>query len=190
MTMRSALHLEAFVVAHHQLAVDLLHRLERHTRATSNEMPPNAKPPAPAPAPDEESGADRDCDDRRHEGYGGDEHRAREGDARQDAGQVALGWRTGADAGDEATLLADGVGLLGRVERDRRVEVGEADDHQAEEGEIHRRGRVDQVAVDPFLIEPQNPVDGSAVATRVGRYSTELAKMIGITPDWLTLSGM
>jgi len=30
----------------------------------------------------------------------------------------------------------------------------------------------------------------SAAAIRTGRYSTDVAKMIGITPDWLTFSGM
>ncbi len=35
-----------------------------------------------------------------------------------------------------------------------------------------------------------HPLLGNATAIRFGRYSTELAKMIGITPDWLTFSGM
>ena len=99
--------------------------------------------------------------------------RAREGDAGQDAGQVALGLRAGADTEDEATLLADGVGLLGRVERDRRVEVGEADDHQAEEGEYTGEVGSTKVPSTHSWIEPQNPVDGSA-----GRRGS------GTAPSW------
>ena len=48
---------------------------------------------------------------------GGDEQRARQGDAGQHLGQVALGLGTGPDARDEAALLAQGVGLLGRDRR-------------------------------------------------------------------------
>ena len=32
--------------------------------------------------------------------------------------------------------------------------------------------------------------DGMMLDSRTGMYSTELAKMIGITPAWLTFSGM
>ena len=40
-------------------------------------------------------------------------------------------------------------------------------------------------------LTPQLPgLDGRAWVTSSGSDSTELAKMIGITPDWLTLSGM
>ena len=35
-----------------------------------------------------------------------------------------------------------------------------------------------------------NDVHGTMLENRTGMYSTELAKMIGITPDWFTLSGM
>ena len=53
-------------------------------------------------------------------------------------GEVALGLGPGPDAGDEPALLAQVVGLLDRVEGDRRVEVREADDQQAEADEVER----------------------------------------------------
>ncbi len=68
--------------------------------------------------------------------------------------QVALGLRTGPDAGDEATLLADLVGLLRRVEGDRVVEVGEADDQQAVQDEVHGVRRVEDVVVDEAAWQP------------------------------------
>ena len=55
--------------------------------------------------------------------------------------QVALGLGPGPDAGDEAALLADLVGLLDRVEGDRGVEVREADDQQAVDDRGGRRVR-------------------------------------------------
>ena len=48
-------------------------------------------------------------------------------------GEVALGLRAGAHAGDEPALAADLVGLAHRVEGDRVVEVGEGDDQQREQ---------------------------------------------------------
>ena len=53
-------------------------------------------------------------------------------------GEVALGLGSGSDARDEATLLAEVVGLLDRIEGDRRVEVREAEDQQAEEDQVDR----------------------------------------------------
>ena len=36
----------------------------------------------------------------------------------------------------------------------------------------------------------RNPCQGMIVDTRAGKYSTLEAKMIGMTPAWLTFSGM
>ena len=49
------------------------------------------------------------------------------------------------------------------------------------------RALVDDVVLDPGL--DARPT-GRTPVIRAGKYSTELAKMIGMTPDWLTLSGM
>ena len=77
-------------------------------------------------------------DEGRDQGDDGDEQGAGQGDPVEDLGQVALGLGPGADAGDEAALLADLVGLLVRVELDGRVEVGEADDQQAVDDQVER----------------------------------------------------
>src|SRR5205807_9708007 len=75
---------KAFVVPHHQLAVDLLHRFERDTHS------------------DQDGGApERERLDVLHrqgdlgkDGDGGEEQRTRQGDAVQVLAQVELGWWT------------------------------------------------------------------------------------------------
>ena len=62
--------------------------------------------------------------------------------------EVLLGLRAGTHARDEATLLAELIGLTNRIEGDRVVEVGEGDDHQREERDVHDVLRVDDVLVD------------------------------------------
>ena len=84
----------------------------------------------------------------RQDGDDRDEQRAGQGDPVDDLGQVALGLRTGTDAGDEAALATDLVGLADRVEGDRVVEVGEGHDHQREQRDVHEVLAVDDVAVD------------------------------------------
>ena len=132
---------EAFVVAHHELAVDLLHRLEgdahrdQDRHATEGEL-------ADVPQREDEQRQDRDR---------GQEQRSGQRDAVQHLRQVLLGRRPRTDAGDEAALLADDVGLLGRVERDRRVEVGEEDDEHREEQDVEPVLVLHQVVVDPRL---------------------------------------
>ena len=117
-TMRRTLELtsEPLVVPHHQLAVDLLHRLGETPTSIGSEMPPKANP-APAPVAAESVPDGGGNQDRRHERHCGDEQGAREGDPRQDLGEVSLGLRTGTDTGNEAALLADRVGLLSWVGR-------------------------------------------------------------------------
>src|SRR3954463_15817401 len=93
---------ETLVVPHHQLAVDLLHRLQSDANrdeergATEREL---------TDVPERE-------DQQRHDRDRGQEKRAGERDADEDPGQLLLGLRTGADAGNEPTLLADDVRLL------------------------------------------------------------------------------
>src|ERR1700712_168478 len=93
---------EAFVVAHHQLSVDLADELhpdtdgDQHRRARERE------------ALDIEHPEDQVRHDRDH----GDEQRARQGDPVDSLGQVPLGLRTGTDTGDEPALTTDLVGLL------------------------------------------------------------------------------
>ena len=106
-------------------------------------------------------------------------------------GQVALGLRAGTNAGDEAPLATELVGLAYRIEGDRVVEVGEGDDHHREQRHVHEVLAVDDVLVDEVGDVPRHPRRCRARWTRItGSSRIELAKMIGITPDWLTLSGM
>ena len=130
---------EALVVPHHQLAVDLLHRLEgdadrdQDRRAGEREV----------------LHVGEGEEHRRQQGDEGDEERAGERDAAEDAGEVPLGLGSGPDAGDEAALLADVLRLLGGVERDGRVEVREADDQQAVDHHVGDRVGLHEVVVDP-----------------------------------------
>src|SRR5580658_3390801 len=88
---------EALVVAHHQLAVDLAHGLQRHTdrdeqrRAVKGER-------VEVPQRHEDGGHDSDR---------AEEHRTHHGDPAEDVGEVPLRRRPGPDARDEATLFAD-----------------------------------------------------------------------------------
>ena len=123
---RRALLQETLVVAQHQLAVDLAHQLERDADGDQHVVPANGKF-CTSDDPQQEVRQDRDD---------GDEQRAGQGDAVDDLGQVALGLRAGTDAGDEAALPADLIGLTDRVEGDRVVEVGEGDDQQREQGDV------------------------------------------------------
>ena len=53
--------------------------------------------------------------------------------------------------GNVPALFSDDLGLLVRVERDRRVEVGEADDQQAVQDDVEPVARLHQVLVDEVL---------------------------------------
>ena len=116
---------------------------------------------------------------------------AGQGDPVEDVLQVALGRWPGPDAGDVAALLADDVGLLVGIEGDGRVEVGEAEDQHAVEEDVPQVVGLGQVHADPVL-DAASRTRGSAARwrCRIGKYSTELAKMIGTTPPVLTFIGM
>ena len=64
---------------------------------------------------------------------------------------MPFGRVAGPDARDVATLLADDVGLLMRVERDPGVEVGEHDDEPAVQGDVPEAAGLGQVVADPGL---------------------------------------
>ncbi len=76
---------------------------------------------------------------------------------------MPLGLGTGPDAGDEPALFADGVGLLGRVERDGSVEVSEEDDHQPEDGDVPEVVGLQEVLVDRGADRVPDAADGQHV---------------------------
>ncbi len=41
-----------------------------------------------------------------------------------------------------------------------------------------------------FWTQSWTPLHGRTPVINAGKYSTELAKMMGMTPEWLTLRGM
>ena len=75
------------------------------------------------------------------------------------------------------------------VERDRRVEVREEDDQQRVEADVATSS---WLVTRLSLIELLHalPVVAVADAISAGNARIELAKITGITPDWLTFSGM
>src|ERR1035437_2163962 len=132
---------EAFVVAHHQLTVDLLHRLQRDTDGDQQRGSPKGE------LTDVPQGEDQQwCDSDR-----GEKQRTGQGDAVQHLREIPLGRRSRTDPGDESSLFADDVGLLLRVERDRGVEVREEDDQQRVHADVVPTLARDEVVVDPLL---------------------------------------
>src|SRR3954465_5526599 len=130
---------ESFVVALLELALDLLHRVQRHAHH------------------DEDRGAterevlvrvDEHERDQRDQGDQTEVERARQRDAGQDVGQVVLGRLARPDPGDEAAVLLHVVGHLLGMEGARRVEVGEGDDEQEVGRHVRRIVTAHQVVVD------------------------------------------
>src|SRR3954471_24167549 len=130
---------ESFVVALLELALDLLHRVERDAhhdqdrRATEREVLVRV---------DEHEGDERDQGDET------EVQRARQRDAGQDVGQVVLGRLARPDPGDEAAVLLHVVRHLFRVEGDRDVEIREEDDEQEEREHVQRVVAAHEVVVD------------------------------------------
>ena len=120
---------EAFVVAHHQLRLDLLHRLDHDGH---DDQQARAAEPDGRRGP----GTTMPMSDRR------DGHRcARKSapakrDAADDLGQVVLRRAARPDARDEAAVLAQLLGRLVGLERERRVEVREADRQQEVQDDV------------------------------------------------------
>src|SRR5918994_4085128 len=148
---------ESFVVAEHELAVDLTHELERHAdrnqHARSGER--------------ELLNVGRPQQQVRHDGDEGDEHGTGQRDSVDRLREVGLGLWAGAHAGDEAALATDLVGLAHRVEGDRVVEVGEGDDQHREQRDVDDVLRVQDVLIDELLDLRPRPLE-PAVAVRVG----------------------
>src|SRR6478672_2939672 len=131
---------ESFVVSLLELALDLLHRVQRDAHH------------------DEDGGAterevlvrvDEDERDQRDQRDQTEVQRTRQRYAGQDVGQVVLGRLARPDPGDEAAVLLHVVSDLLGVEGDRDVEVGEEDDEQEERDHVHRVAAAHQVVVDP-----------------------------------------
>src|SRR3954465_13515515 len=124
---------EALVVAHHQLRLELLHRVEGD--AHDDEQRGAAEEEVRARLIDEDR---RERRDRR------EVQRAGEREAREDAVEELRRRPPRAHAGDEAAVLLEVVGLVHRVERDRRVEVREQDDEERLADDVRRIRRVEE----------------------------------------------
>src|SRR6266536_2741440 len=134
---------EAFVVALHQLALDLLHRVEgdadhvQHGGATEREVLVVAA-------------GDRE-EEVRQDGNDAQVDRAGKGDTRQHELQVLGGGPARPDAGDEAAVLLHVVSPLDRVEGDADVEEGEEDNQHEVQRDVEPALLVDQVLGDESL---------------------------------------
>ncbi len=78
------------------------------------------------------------------------------------------------------------VGGVGRVEHDRRVEEGEEDDQAGVEQHVERLAVADHRGDG---VEPGRPGAREKLASVTGRSSSEDAKIGGMTPEVLSLSG-
>src|SRR3954452_20245439 len=107
---------EALVVAHHQLRLELLHRVQR-----------DADDDEDRGAAEEEVRRRLVDEDGRQRGHRGQVERPREGQPGQDAVQELRRRAARAHPGYEAAVLAQVVRLVDRIEGDRRVEVREED---------------------------------------------------------------
>src|SRR3954471_16876797 len=130
---------ESFVVALLELALDLLHRVQRDAhhdqdrRAAEREV---------LVGPDDRDGDERDQGDQ------AEVQRPGQRDAGQDVVEVLLSRLARPDPGDEVSVLLHVVGHLLRVEGDGDVEVGEEDDQPEVEGHVERVVSLDQVRGD------------------------------------------
>src|ERR1700722_9766051 len=110
---------KALVTAHHQLRLELLHGFQRHT--DDDQDGGAAKLEVLVRARDQDRGQRSD---------GGEEQRAGEGEAGENAIEEFRCWTPGAHARDEAAVLLEVVSLVDGVEGDGGVEVGEGHDKQ------------------------------------------------------------
>src|SRR3954464_639103 len=124
---------EALVVAHHQLRLELLHRVEGH--AHDDEQRGAAEEEVRARLVDQDRRQGRD---RR------EVQRAGERQAREDPVEELRGRAPRPHPRDEAAELLQVVGLVHRVERDRGVEVREQDDEDRLADDVRRVARVEE----------------------------------------------
>src|SRR3954453_17595931 len=176
---------EALVVAHHQLGLELFHRVQRD--ADDDEQRGPAEEEVRARLVDE---------DRRQGGDRGEVERPREREPGEDAVEELGGRAPRSDAGDEAPVLLQVVGLVDRVERDRGVEVREEDDQDrlaGEEGRARRaeEGRRARGARHGLKKFEKLVAQGWRMSwpTVGGNAMSDAAKMTGMTPAMFTRSG-
>src|SRR6478735_8239672 len=112
---------EALVAAHRKLRLDLTHGVDGNADHDQHGRPAQCtRGGRTEPAELDEQG--------RCSGDGGQEQRPGHGQAYQHRLEVLCGGAAGADAGDEAAVLLEVVGLLERVEHHRHVEERERED--------------------------------------------------------------
>ena len=173
---------EALIVTKHQLAVDLSHELQcdadrdQHGCAGEGEVLDVEQPQ----------------DDVQRDGHDGDEQRTGQRDAVDRFGEVSLGLWAGSQPGMNPPCRR--IWSAWRMgSKAMELEVGERNDHQREQDDVDQSVAVDEVGVYPLLYGGPRAVAVAAaeeVVMSTGSSRTELAKMIGMTPLWLTLSGM
>src|SRR3954447_6818085 len=124
---------EALVVAHHQLRLELLHRVEGDAHDDEQRG-----------AAEEEVRARLVDEDRRQRGDRGEVQRAGERQAREDPVEELRGRAPRPHPRDEAAELLQVLRLVHRVERDRGVEVREQDDEDRLADDVGRVARVEE----------------------------------------------
>ena len=133
-TRRGRLLQEAFVVAHHQLRLELFHRVERHADDDEDRGPAEV-----------ERGRGLADEDRRQRRDRREVQRPREREPREDAVEE-LGRRAPRPhPRDEPAVLLEVVGLVDRIEGHRRVEVREEDDEDRLADDVGRLRRGEEV---------------------------------------------
>src|SRR5436190_5172022 len=126
---------ESFVVAHEELRLDLLHRLDDDTDDDQQ---------ARAAEGDRRQGREDQPEKRRQGRHDPQEQRAGDRDPGDDPGEVIRRRATRPDARDEPAVLAQLLGGVVRLERERRVEVREPDRQQEVERDVRNRPRVEE----------------------------------------------
>src|SRR5256714_11190176 len=144
---------ETLVVAHQELRLELLHGLERHPDRDEDRRPAEREL-LDVPRVQHDVGDQRD---------GREEQRAGQRDAYEDVVQVVRGGPAWTDPRNEPSVLPDVVGRVHRVERDRRVEVGEEDDEEAVDEHVQHAPRPELVLHE---VLQARPVDGGGEQLR------------------------
>src|SRR3990172_3716399 len=131
---------EPFIVAHGQLALDLLHRFERYADHDENRHP--TKTDADVPNGPGNRGQD---------GHNPQEQGTRQRDAVEDVLQVPGRLAAGPHAGHETSLTLNHLRLTNRVELDGGVEVGEEDDQGEQQEDVEH---ADALAIAYVDVDP------------------------------------
>src|SRR5690606_32061130 len=150
---RPSLPEEPFVVALHELALDLLDRLQAHADHDQHGHAAEREVLERLALQVDEEEVRQDRDDRQVERTGG-------GDPGEHEVEVVSGRLAGADARHEAAVPLHVVRHVRGVERDGDVEVREEDDQQEVEGDVDRAGRQREVVLDPQVHRPRGLAAG------------------------------